>query len=628
MSDRYPPIADYALLADCHSAALVSRAGSIDWACLRRFDAASSFGRILDWDDGGFFALLARDEVERTRRYLDDSLVVETTVRTENGSARVLDCFAMRQGGTAAPYHQLLRVVEGLDGTVTFDADIAPRFDYGELRPWLRGHASTGAYTAVGGDTALIISSPCELQVNDEHDWLRGALTVEAGERCGFAVEARMAHVLTAEVCPQDEVLRRLDETIAWWRRWSGNTATGERYTREIRRSAAVLKGLTCAPTGAIVAAPTTSLPETLGGERNWDYRYTWIRDATLTLAALSVAGHPEVARGFRDYLMRTAAGSAADLQIMYGIYGQRHLPEYTVDLDGYRGSRPVRVGNAAYRQVQHDMYGQILDAADLWRRAPSEEERKEIDVDEWRFLRQVVERAIAVWDEPDRGIWEIRGEPQHFVHSKVMLWVALDRGIRTVEETDLGNVDLERWRGVRDAIRHAIDTKGVHPEHGYFVQTFGSTQLDASLLQLPMVGFVPADDERMVATVDAIMRELAVPPEGFLLRYRVDETDDGLAGEEATFLMCSFWLVDVLAMQGRVAEATELFEKLLAVGNDLGLFAEEYDASTGQLLGNFPQAFTHLALINSAHQLACAAEGHCRTQPWDTAERMHERRL
>lgn len=618
MSDRYPPIGDYALLADCFSSALVSRACSVDWACLTRFDAASCFGRLLDWERGGHFALTPVDLVATTRRYRGDSLVLETTLVTGTGRVRVIDAFAMRRGGSRKPRNQLLRVVEGLEGEVVLDVVIEPRFDYGELRPWLRFHRDTEAWSAVGGDNALVISTGCALDLVGRRARLVGRLHVQAGDRRAFSVEAQQPHRLNPTACPQDEILGRLEETQVWWEQWSSNISVQSPWADAVRRSAVVLKGLTCAPTGAMVAAPTTSLPEELGGERNWDYRYAWIRDSTLALAALSVVGHDEVARGFRDFLMRTAAGTAQDLQIMYGVTGRRHLPEIELALDGYRGSRPVRIGNGAARQVQHDMYGHILDTAHLWRRT-----HQELEWEEWRFLRQLVEAAADRWTLPDCGIWEIRGAPRHFVSSKVMLWVALDRGIEIAEDVEADGAVIDRWRKIGDAIRNAIDQWGVHPTGGYFVQSFGSTEVDAALLMLPMVGFCDAMDERMVRTVEAIRRDLTIGPHGFLRRYRTETGHDGLAGHEAPFLMCTFWLVDVLAMQGRIDEATALFERLLKCGNDLGLFAEEYDPTTGELLGNYPQAFTHMALINSAHQLACARR--VRSSPWSTTQRIRE---
>ena len=598
---RYPPIADYALLADCHSAALVSTAGSIDWACLRRFDASSVFGRLLDWDRGGHFSIHPVAATDVRRQYVGDSLVLETTVETRTGRARVLDAFAMKRGGSAAPYHQLLRVIEGLEGDVAFDVVVEPRFDYGELRPWIARHAEGAAYTAVGGDTALIFTGIDDFAVDEADAHLEGRVTVATGERRGFGVQSRRPHHLPKRPCSHDDLLARLDETLRWWERWSAKTEATGPYAAHIRRSATVLKGLTCAPTGAIVAAPTTSLPEEVGGERNWDYRYSWVRDSTLSLAAMALAGHEEVARGFRDFLMRSAAGQAEDLQILYGPYGARHLPEVVLDLEGYRGSRPVRIGNGAARQVQHDVYGHILDAATLWRETHDGQ-----DPAEWRFLRQLVDRACTVWREPDKGIWEVRCEPRHFTASKVMLWVALDRGIRTVEQTGLDDTDVERWRRVRDEIRADVEAHGVSADGSHFVQSYGSTEVDAALLMLPMVGFVAARDPRMVRTVERIREDLSLGEQGFIRRYRTEALDvsDGLEGHEGAFLICSFWLVDILALQGAVDEATKLFERLLAVGSDLGLYAEEYDPGGAELLGNYPQAFTHLALITSAHQL------------------------
>ncbi len=400
-----------------------------------------------------------------------------------------------------------------------------------------------------------------------------------------------------------------------------GGVVGGDRGQRSVRgagaRSAVVLKGLTCAPTGAIVAAPTTS-PEELGGVRNWDYRYSWVRDSTLALAALSLAGHPEVARGFRDFLMRSAAGTAEDLQIMYGVYGERHLPEYTVALDGYRGSRPVRVGNGAATQRQLDVYGHILDAAHLWRRA-----HEEIGAEEWRFLSQLIDEAAGVAPAGLRAVGDPRRAPVRPVQGDAVGGAGPrhphGRGDR------VGRANVAAWRATRDEIRAAIERDGVDPQRGCFVQCFGSREVDAALLLLPMVGFVAPNDPRMVATVAAIREDLAVGPHGFVRRYRTESSDDGLPGHEATFLMCSFWLVEVLAMQDRYDEAVALFEALLATANDLGLYAEEYDPATGELLGNFPQAFTHMALITAVHQLACAASPGDRdpAAPSDSAERM-----
>ena len=607
MPEPYPPIGDYALLADCHSAALVSRDGSVDWACLTRFDRSSCFGRILDWERGGHFAITPRGATACARAYRRDSLVLETTFTTAGGRARLIDAFAMRRGGQRHPRHQLLRIVEGVEGRVEFDVELVPRFDYGELRPWIRFHPFARSWTVVGGHSALRVTTPVALEHDEDACALRGRLTVQASERLPFSVIATTPFDSDVTAEPFYTILEHLDETLGWWDQWAaGLTDAGGRWAPAVRRSAVVLKGLTHATTGAVVAAPTTSLPEEIGGERNWDYRYSWIRDSALVLAALCVVGHDEVARGFRLFVMRSAAGRAEDLQILYGIDGRRHLPEVILDLEGYRGSGPVRIGNAAARQVQNDVYGHLLEAAHLWRRT-----HEEMEPDEWRFLRQVVDRAATVWREPDRGIWEIRGEPRHFTHSKAMLWVAMDRGVQLAREVDDGSVDVAAWEVVRDAIRDEVEVHGVRPDPvtgaPRFVQAYGSDELDAALLVLPALGFCEPDDPRFVATVAGIERELMVD-DTFVHRYRTDSAHDGLTGGEATFLMCAFWLVDARAMTGRADEAEALFDRLLACGNDLGLFAEEYDPATGELLGNFPQAFTHLALISSAHRLTTPA--------------------
>jgi GH15 family glucan-1,4-alpha-glucosidase len=619
---RYPPIGDYAFLSDCNSAALVSSGGSVDWACLRRFDANSVLGRLLDWDRGGFFAISPVGQASSTRRYLEGTLVLETELAAAGGRARIRDAFAMHDEGERRPRNQLLRVIEGTDGEVELDVCLEPRFDFGELRPLIRSHEHGRLHTVVGGDTALVVNSTHPLELDVDGVRLTARIRVSAGEVVCYSVEAQLPHELDPQPQSTSAMAARMDETVEWWQEWSSTTVPAEPYGEHVRHSAAVLKGLTCGPTGALVAAPTTSLPEEIGGERNWDYRFTWIRDATLVIAALEVAGHDAAARGFRDFLLRAAGGSAHDLRIMYGIDGSRYLPEHELGLEGYRGSAPVRIGNGAFDQLQHDMYGQILDAAHLWHTT-----HHELADHEWRFLRDVADRAAEVWDTPDQGIWEMRCGPRHFVHSKALLWVAMDRAVRFVEEAGFDG-DADRWRKVGDRIREQVDEHGVRG--GHFTQAFDTDEVDAALLELPMVGFVAGGDERMMATVDRIMEDLAVPPQGFIKRYRTDHVDDGMSGGEGTFLMCTFWLVDVLAMQGRFDEATGLFDRLLEVSNDLGLYSEQHDAETGELLGNFPQAFTHLGVINSAHHLACAIRNdrRCRESPWTTAERVDDRGL
>jgi GH15 family glucan-1,4-alpha-glucosidase len=594
MVDPYPPIADYALLADCHSTALVHRAGSIDWACLRRFDAGSAFGRLLDWERGGHFALTIRDAVAR-RSYIDGTLVLETRWEGPHGTAVVHDAFAMHAGGRHAPRHQLLRVVECTEGQVDVDVDVAPRFDYGDLRPWLRA-MGPGTYAAIGGDDALALVTDAPLSIDRGRCLLHGRMRLTAGARLRFSLLSQPSHELNPSATRVGEVDSRLGETIRWWQRWSQDTRTPQHHGDLVRRSAAVLKGLTCAPTGAIVAAATTSLPEQVGGARNWDYRFCWIRDATMALQALDQAGHREVASGFRQFLMRATAGHADDIQIMYGAYGQRRLPEQELDLTGYRGSRPVRIGNRAATQRQLDVFGHILDAAHAW-----DADGSRLDPEEWRFLRSVVDAAAGAWQDPDRGMWEMRGAPMHFVHSKVMLWVALDRGVRLAEQ-GAGDGDVERWRATRERLREVVERRGVAADGGYFTQTLGGTAVDAALLRLPMVGFVDVRDPRMLATTATIRERLALPG-GFIRRYQTDGRD-GLPGSEGAFLLCSFWLAEVLALQGEVDDAERLFAQVVDAGNDLGLFAEEYDAAAGELLGNYPQAFTHLGLIQAAFTL------------------------
>ncbi len=598
-SARYLPIEDYAFLSDCHSTALVSREGSIDWACPRRFDHGSVFGRLLDFDRGGHFSIRPTGEIgEISRRYLPSTLVLETTMKTHSGTIRLIDAFAMRRGGASNPRAQLMRRIEGVEGEVEVEVEIVPRFDYGSVQPWVREHGD-GSFSAVGGADALAIHTDMDLTLDRSSFSFHATTKVAKGDSKRVTAVSQPAHLIDISQADSKTVEERLQETIEWWERWSEGTRVSGPFSELLSRSAAVLKGLCCAPTGAVIAAPTTSLPEVVGGSWNWDYRYCWIRDATLTLEALSEVGHLEVAQGFRDFVMRSSAGHGSDLQVLYGPYGERRLTEVELDLEGWRQSRPVRIGNRAADQTQLDVYGHLLDAAHLWQRRDTGIGHHGMDPDEWRFLATVVQEAVRRRDEPDQGVWELPGTPRHYVHSKVMVWVAIDRGIRIVEEDDLEDpgVDLAAWRQARDEVRHAVETRGVDPDRGNFVQHYGATEVDASLLKLPLVGFVDANDERMITTVDVIRKQLAVEPTGFLRRYRSDD-------EEGVFLLCSFWLVEVLAMQGRVEEAKDLFERLTSVGNDLSLFAEEYDPTRAELVGNFPQAYTHLGLIAAEKRL------------------------
>ena len=598
----YSPIEDYALIGDCHGSALVARNGSVDWACLSRFDADAVFCSLLDDRSGGTFSLRPRALVGSRRRYLPNTNVLETRFSTRRGVVRVLDCFTMRSGGRTHPFHQLIRIVDGVEGEVTMDVLIQPRFEYATIRPWLRRHGRGGLYSATGGAEALLVQSDIPLEVSNESSDLRGQFPVRARQRRRFSIIATPSHELRLRRLSSETLDRRLVATVDWWRRWVAAGSYSDNYRDAVVRSALVLKLLTCAPTGAIIAAPTTSLPERIGGKRNWDYRYSWIRDSAHVLEALLSVGHPEVATGFKRFIERTTAGHADDVRVVYSCYGARRLTEEDLShLDGYRGSRPVRIGNGAANQLQLDVYGELLNAAHSWRSAGNE-----ITENEWAFLRGMVDAACSRWKEPDRGLWEMRGPPRHFVQSKVMCWLALERGIQAA--TDLGlPCDLDRWKAVRADIRAAVERKGTDPARGCFVQSFGSREVDASLLLLPIVGFVPARDPRMRATVKVIERELS---DGLLVRrYRPERSADGLPAGEGAFLMASFWLLDVLAMQGAVARARSLFRRLLELANDVGLFAEQFDPSRRQMLGNFPQAFTHMALINSAKRLGLAGE-------------------
>ena len=595
-ADPYPPIADYALIGDCHTAALLSRQGSIDWCSLPRFDGGSYFGRLLDWERGGFCQIAPTGRNIRTsRRYVEGTMVLETTVRAGGGEARLLDCFTMRPGGRDRPHRQILRVVEGVRGRVDLAVRISPRFDYGEVRPWIRRHGLR-VHSATGGNDGLLIRGDVDLEMEGRHD-LRGTISVHAGERHRLSLEhvlpERLDERLFDDVGPE-ELDRRLDETIAWWRRWAKDTTLDGTYAAGALRSSLVLKTLTNAPTGAMVAAPTTSLPEAPGGARNWDYRFSWIRDSCFAVRALGEVGHDAEADGFRRFVERSAAGSADELQIMYGVGGERRLVELELRLEGYRGARPVRVGNAAYGQLQLDVYGELLDLAWRWHRRGQSP-----DDDYWRFLVDLVDTAAARWEEPDRGIWELRARPRHLVHSKAMCWAALDRGLRLAEECGRA-APVRRWRSTRRAIREAIEQRGYDARRGVFVQTFGRKALDASLLLLPSVGFVDYGDERMVRTVDAIQADL--DRDGLILRY---EASDGLDGEEGTFLACTFWLAECLARQERGGEAREVFDRAVSTANDLGLFAEEFDPRAGEMLGNFPQGLTHLSHLAAAAALA-----------------------
>ena len=595
----YLPIADYALIGDCHSAALVARDGSIDWCCLPRFDADPCFARLLDRHHGGHFSITPKDRCETRREYVGESMVLQTTFEGDAGSVRLTDFFSMREGGRKRPRRELMRVVEGMRGRLDVAIEFVPRFDFGDVKPWIYA-VGDGSHCVVGSNTGLMLSGDAPMRLAGEHG-LRAEVEVREGDRLVLAMQYVAPEEFTGPAIQppsRDELAGRQDETLAWWRSWSSKITWRGAFRERVVRSALTLKSLTYAPTGAIVAAPTTSLPEHAGGERNWDYRYSWIRDSVFTAHALSDLGCIGEAEAFRSFIERSSAGNCEQLQVLVGIDGKRRLTEIELDhLEGWRGSRPVRIGNAAEKQYQADMYGLLLELASRWSARGNR-----IDEHYWSFLVQIVDTAIDKWQLPDRGIWEVRGEPRHFVHSKVMCWAAVDHGVELARKFGL-EAPLQRWRAARDAIRAAIEKDGVDPARGNFVASFGSRDLDAALLLLPGVGFVAHDDPRMIATVAAIRTELA--SDGLILRYTAA---DGLAGQEGSFVACTFWLAECLARQGRDAEARALFEHASGCANDLGLFSEEFDSRRGELLGNFPQGLTHLAHISAALSLGATS--------------------
>jgi GH15 family glucan-1,4-alpha-glucosidase len=600
------PIADYALVSDCHSAALVSRAGSVDWMCRPRLDSPAVFARILD-DAAGHFSIGPAGPFTTTRRYVDGTMVLETTFRTRRGVAVLTDAMALplpKRGhdlGEGAP-RTLLRRIGCTEGEVDIGAEFAPRPEYGLVTPLLT--ATEDGVQSRGGAIRSLLST--DLPATIEGSTARFAFTLRSGETAAFALQHRTSFDDEApEGSTQDEIAASLATTVEAWRRWSSvHQAYRGPWEDLVYHSGRVLQALMFQPTGAIVAAPTTSLPESVGGERNWDYRYTWVRDASLTLDALWVAACPDEARKFFSWLAGAVASQIAggrDLQIMFGIGGEHDLSERTLPhMAGWRGSRPVRVGNGAWGQRQLDVYGELMNAAYRLR-----DQLSEIDDATGAFLVQVADAAAARWQEKDQGIWEIRGEPQDFLYSKLMCWVALDRAIQMASL--LGAEErVESWVATRGQIRSAILERGWSVEAGAFAQSFGGSELDASNLMMACVGFLPATDPRMLATIEAIERDLS-DARGLVYRYRAGEGLDGLEGTEGTFLLCTFWLAEALARAGRVDRATAVFERAVAFANDVGLLAEEVSEATGELLGNYPQAFSHIGLINAAWAISQA---------------------
>ncbi len=582
-------IEDYAVIGDTESLALVGIDGSIDWLCLPRFDGGACFASLLGTEKNGRWRLGTEEKPTRTtRRYRPGTLVLETEIHTAEGSVRIIDCMPLRGNNP-----HVIRVVEGLTGSVTMQLELVVRFDYGRVLPWVR--SVDGRLRIVAGPDALVLTTPIPTRGQDLSTV--ADFVVNPGERVPFVLSYHRSHESPPE--PPD-ALEAIARTSAWWSEWSARCTERGPHREAVVRSLITLKALTYGPTGGIVAAATTSLPETIGGGRNWDYRYCWLRDATFTLYALLHAGYRDEAASWRDWLLRAVAGSASDLRTVYGLAGERHLEERRMDwLDGYEGSRPVRLGNAAAGQLQLDVYGEVLDSLHLARRVGLPP-----DPALWDLESSLCEWLESGWSQPDEGLWEIRGPRRQFTHSKVMAWVAMDRAIKAIERSGMTG-PADRWRAVRSQIHAEVCAKGYDAERGTFTQSYGSKELDASLLLVATVGFLPPDDPRVRGTVRAIQKELV--EDGFVLRYRTAETtgNDGLHGKEGAFLACSFWLVDALVLDGRRDEAERLFEHLLTVRNDVGLLAEEYDVDRKRLVGNFPQAFSHVALVNSACSLS-----------------------
>jgi GH15 family glucan-1,4-alpha-glucosidase len=581
---------EYGLIGDLESAALVGRNGSIDWLCLPRFDSASCFSALLGDEQHGRWLLTPSGEVRAiTRRYRPGTLVLETEFETADGAVRVIDFMPRR--GSGPP--RVMRIVEGVRGAVPMRMELCVRPDYATIRPWVE-RASDGAIATAGPD-AFRISTPLPLQIED------GTVSAEFVAVEGSRERLTLVWHLSYEDAPAvEDADSALARTEAWWREWSGRCRYEGAYREQVLTSLMVLKAMTSETTGAVIAAPTTSLPEDIGGVRNWDYRYCWLRDSVLALEALLDAGYTDEALAFRDFLLRVGTGDPRAIQIMYGIRGERRLTEFELpQLPGYEGSAPVRVGNAASEQFQLDVYGEVAAVMFI-----GTERLGRIEQRYWPRWRNIVEHVETIWRKPDDGIWEARGPQQHYTYSKVMAWVVFDRAIRLAERFEL-EAPLERWRHVRDEIHAEVCERGYDPERRTFTQYYGSQELDASVLNIPLVGFLPGDDERVSGTIDAVSRELG--RDGFVSRYSTAITDDGLPGDEGQFLACSFWLVNALAHNGRVEEARALFERLIGLANDLGLLAEEYDVARRRQIGNFPQAFSHLTLILAARAISTA---------------------
>ena len=582
-------IEDYAMIGDCETAALIGRDGSIDWLCWPRFDSGAVFAALLGGPDNGHWIMAAEDEnAQIVRRYRGDTLVLESRIETSDGTVAVIDFMPVRSEETS----HVVRVVQGLRGRVKMHTELILRFDYGSIVPWVTRTDDDTIVAVAGADMVVLRSTVAMRPSGLSHV---ATFKMVEGETAVFTLSYAPSYRPVPDAIDAMEALRA---TQRFWETWSGKCTHSGPYAKQVVRSLVTLKALTYRPTGGIVAAATTSLPERIGGTRNWDYRYCWLRDATFTLLALMDSGYYDEAAIWRTWLQRAVAGDPSQVQIMYGLAGERRLTEWEVPwLNGYENSEPVRIGNAAANQLQLDIYGEIIDALHVGRlgRLIAEESA-------WALQKKLLEHLALVWQEPDQGIWEVRGPPRHFCHSKVMAWVAFDRAIKTVEQFKVDG-PVEQWRSVRSEIHDQVCANGYDAELGAFVQSYGSKVLDASALLIPLVGFLPPADPRVKSTVEAIERTLVA--DGFVLRYDPCRVDDGVREREGAFLACSFWLADNLVLLGRYEDATRLFERLVGQCNDVGLLAEEYDVAAGRMLGNFPQAFSHVSLINTAHNLS-----------------------
>jgi GH15 family glucan-1,4-alpha-glucosidase len=579
-------IEDYALIGDCKSAALVSSDGSIDWLCWPRFDSEACFAALLGTNDNGRWLVAAQGEAKISRRYRPDTLILETTFETADGAVKLIDFMPFR-----SDYSEIVRMVVGIRGTVAMRTELVLRFGYGAVVPWVT-KMEDGALRAIAGPDMTVLHTPVHLKGKDMTTV--GEFKVGRGETVPLILTYSRSHNPLQKPLDPSAALR---DTENFWTEWAAKCRPAGDWSESVRRSMITLKALTYQPTGGIVAAPTASLPEHIGGERNWDYRYCWLRDATLTLLCAMNAGYYEEAIAWREWLLRAVAGSPDQIQIMYGIGGERRLTEWEADwLPGYEKSLPVRIGNAAHTQLQLDVFGEIMDVGHQARRCGIS-----TDGSGWEAQIKILEHLKNVWRSPDQGIWEIRGPAQHFVYSKVMAWVAFDRSIKSAEAYGLEG-PLDEWREQRDAICEEVLAHGYNSKLGTFVQAYGSEQLDANLLMVPSVGFLPVTDPRIERTIAAVEKRLL--RNGFVMRYSTEEVEDALPPGEGAFLACSFWLVDVYILQERHEEAERLFDRLVGLRNDLGLLSEEYDHVAKRLVGNFPQAFSHLALVNSAYNL------------------------